>query len=168
MRKISAITSYVDENNEFTDGDIPGGKPPTPLLALWFNVIQREIVNCVEGAGLELDADDDAQLWKALSGMLDKSATEMAKALDEMKKDLDTTKSTVISSCVSAVRLGAVSSYTPLGNEISWSQDLTGGRVLTGITIQDTGDNSADNIGGINHRPVQYCVNGNWISAVSI
>ncbi|HAN6068840.1 TPA: phage tail protein, partial [Escherichia coli] len=68
MRKISDITSYVDENDEFTDGEPATGVKPTPLLALWFNVIQRELVKVVESAGLTLDPTDDTQLWQALSG----------------------------------------------------------------------------------------------------
>nr|WP_097308852.1 phage tail protein [Escherichia coli] len=67
MRKISDITSYVDENDEFTDGEPATGVKPTPLLALWFNVIQRELVKVVESAGLTLDPTDDTQLWQALS-----------------------------------------------------------------------------------------------------
>ncbi|HFO3972785.1 TPA: phage tail protein, partial [Escherichia coli] len=67
MRKISDITSYVDENDEFTDGEPATGVKPTPLLALWFNVIQREMVKVVESAGLTLDPTDDTQLWQALS-----------------------------------------------------------------------------------------------------
>lgn len=67
-----------------------------------------------------------------------------------------------------AVRLGSVSSYTPSGNEVSWTQNLGDGNVLTGMIIQDTGKNSADNIGGIYYRRLQYCVNGTWLNASSV
>ncbi|WP_258182543.1 phage tail protein [Escherichia sp. 20412-1] len=80
MRKISNITSYVDENDEFTDGDIAAGVKPTPLLALWFNVIQRELVKVVESAGLTLDPTDDTQLWQALSEYF-ASSTDMKTAI---------------------------------------------------------------------------------------
>lgn len=80
MRKISDITSYVDENDEFTDGDIAAGVKPTPLLALWFNVIQRELVKVVESAGLTLDPTDDTQLWQALSEYF-ASSTDMKTAI---------------------------------------------------------------------------------------
>ncbi|HCB7517370.1 TPA: phage tail protein [Escherichia coli] len=68
---------------------------------------------------------------------------------------------------IQSIRLGGVSSYTP-SNESTWKQNLGSGCVLTGIIVQDTGKNSADNIGGIYYRQLQYCVNGTWISAASI
>ncbi|HEM0053502.1 TPA: hypothetical protein U0S14_004131 [Escherichia coli] len=71
------------------------------------------------------------------------------------------------SAAVTGVRLGSVSSYTPSSNEVSWTQNLGDGNVLTGIIVQDTGKNSADNIGGIYYRRLQYCVNGTWLNAAS-
>ncbi|HAX5099014.1 TPA: phage tail protein [Escherichia coli] len=71
------------------------------------------------------------------------------------------------SAIVSGVRLGSIASYTP-GNETTWTKNLGNGNVLTGIIVQDTGKNSADNIGGIYYRPVQYCINGSWVAASSI
>ncbi|WP_097458085.1 phage tail protein [Escherichia coli] len=263
MRKISDITSYVDENDEFTDGIPESGIRPTPLLALWFNVIQREVVKVVESAGLTLDPTDDTQLWQALSkyfasqenvntaiGALGTMASQNSDAVDitggaitgtsltgDLKGNADTattlktgrtirvnlgstgettfdgsanvtpgvtgklplssggtgattaseartnlglgdvatqslstldTRYLLTSGGVSAVRLSSASSYTPPGNESSWTQNLSSGNVLTGIIVQDTGSNSADNIGGIYYRQVQYCINGKWINAVSL
>lgn len=54
------------------------------------------------------------------------------------------------------------------GNEVSWTSNLSYGNVLTGIIVQETGSNSADNIGGIYYRQIQYCINGTWINAVSL
>ncbi|MBZ9117791.1 phage tail protein, partial [Escherichia coli] len=48
---------------------------------------------------------------------------------------------------ITSVRLGSRQSYTPAGNWYTWTQDLGSGNVMTGIIVQDTGDNSADNIG---------------------
>ncbi|EPS2518005.1 phage tail protein, partial [Escherichia coli] len=50
----------------------------------------------------------------------------------------------------------------------SWTQNLGSGLVMTGIIVQETGSNSADNIGGIYYRPVQYCINGTWYTAASV
>ncbi|EPB6200418.1 phage tail protein, partial [Escherichia coli] len=69
---------------------------------------------------------------------------------------------------VSAVRLGSASSYIPPGNEVSWTSNLSSGNVLTGIIVQETGSNSADNIGGVYYRQLQYCINGTWYSAESL
>ncbi|POD92357.1 hypothetical protein BVY06_19780 [Pectobacterium odoriferum] len=62
MRKISRITNTADTNNEFTDGIVAAGVQPTILPAGWFNVIQRELVAVVEGAGLSLDDNNDKQI----------------------------------------------------------------------------------------------------------
>ncbi|HAX9985156.1 TPA: phage tail protein [Escherichia coli] len=71
-------------------------------------------------------------------------------------------------SYVSSVRMGAVASYKPSSNGVSWTQNLGSGLVMTGIIVQETGSNSADNIGGIYYRPVQYCINGTWYTAASV
>ncbi|WP_286333485.1 hypothetical protein [Escherichia sp. HH091_1A] len=63
---------------------------------------------------------------------------------------------------------GSRQSYSPAGNWYTWTQDLGSGNVMTGIIVQDTGDNSADNIGGIYYRTIQYCVNGTWMNVSSI
>ncbi|EHS0460930.1 phage tail-collar fiber domain-containing protein [Escherichia coli] len=71
-------------------------------------------------------------------------------------------------SYVSSVRMGSVASYGPPNNETSWTKNLGSGLVMTGIIVQETGGNSADNIGGIYYRPVQYCINGTWYTAASV
>lgn len=272
MRKISDITSYTDSNGEFTDGDIPSGLRPTPLLSAWFNVIQRELVNVVESAGLELDKTDDEQLWKALvkyfasgkdlndtisslgtmakqndydvdinggaidgvviggsspssgrfttlaasqgiSGELSGNAStatklksavlvggvsfdgssdinlpgvnqqgnqgttgnaatatrlQTARTINGVSFDGSSNITIPTTGATTQVRLGAVASYSPPGNWYTWTQNLTNGNVMTGIIVQDTGSNSADNIGGIYYRQVQYYVDGVWYSAASL
>nr|WP_250274950.1 phage tail protein [Escherichia coli] len=69
---------------------------------------------------------------------------------------------------ISSVRLGSAASYKPSSNGVSWTQNLGSGLVMTGIIVQETGSNSADNIGGIYYRPVQYCINGTWYTAASV
>ncbi|MGN9221453.1 tail fiber protein [Escherichia coli] len=70
--------------------------------------------------------------------------------------------------CVTSVRMGSAASYKPSSNGVSWTQNLGSGLVMTGIIVQETGSNSADNIGGIYYRPVQYCINGTWYTAASV
>ena len=80
MQKIGDITSTATPEGEFTDGVIPQGIVPTFLLADWFNTIQRELVNTVEGAGLSLDQNDFTQVLQAVkklaNGQIDIATTE--------------------------------------------------------------------------------------------
>lgn len=69
---------------------------------------------------------------------------------------------------ITGVRLGAREQYIHGDNGSSWDKSLTDGNVMTGIIVQETGSNSADNIGGIYYRPVQYNINGVWITASSV
>lgn len=63
---------------------------------------------------------------------------------------------------VQGVQLGAQVVYTPPGNEVSWTFDCPTGNMLTGIVVQETGNGSADNIGGVRHKPIQRNINGVW------
>ncbi|EPB2802656.1 phage tail protein [Escherichia coli] len=75
---------------------------------------------------------------------------------------------TISSGTVTAVRLGTRQNYSPTNNESTWDKSLDSGNVMTGIYVQDTGSNSADNIARIYYRPVQYCINGSWVTASSV
>lgn len=66
------------------------------------------------------------------------------------------------------VRLGTKTRYTPKGNTISWNWEAPVGNVLTGLIIDDTGSNSADNVSGVWYRPLQYYINGSWLTAESL
>ncbi|MEB7742456.1 phage tail protein, partial [Escherichia coli] len=66
------------------------------------------------------------------------------------------------------IRLGAEAWYSPGGNEISWNFHAPSGHLLSGICVQETGKNSADNIGGVWYRPVQKYINGQWLNVESI
>lgn len=63
---------------------------------------------------------------------------------------------------VQGIQLGAQINYTPSGNEISWTYDAPTGCVFTGIVVQDVGEHSADNIGGVHVKPIQKNINGTW------
>ena len=54
--------------------------------------------------------------------------------------------------------------YNPGGNERSWTFRAPSGCVLSGINVQDTGSNSADNIGGVYYKQAQIYINGAWRS----
>ncbi|HAJ7243013.1 TPA: phage tail protein [Escherichia coli] len=74
---------------------------------------------------------------------------------------------TISSGTVTAIRLGSVTAHMP-GTWESWDLNLGGGNVLTGIKVQDVGKNTADNVGGVYYRPLQYLLNGAWVTAASI
>ncbi|HIA2991042.1 TPA: tail fiber protein [Escherichia coli] len=58
------------------------------------------------------------------------------------------------------IRLGGAATYKPANNGMTWTHQAPSGCVYTGIIVQDTGSNSADNIGGVYYRPVQKYING--------
>jgi len=48
--------------NLFTEGNPAGGVEATVVTAKWANAVQEELCNVIEGEGLTLDDQDDAQL----------------------------------------------------------------------------------------------------------
>lgn len=69
---------------------------------------------------------------------------------------------------IEGFRLGTKTRYTPKGNTISWNWEAPEGNVLTGLVIDDTGNNSADNVSGAWYRPLQYFINNQWVTASSL
>ncbi|EFA4858654.1 phage tail protein, partial [Escherichia coli] len=61
---------------------------------------------------------------------------------------------------VQDVRYGSEMYYKPAGNQVSWVFRSPSGHGLSGINVQETGSNSADNIGGVYYRPLQKLING--------
>ncbi|MEG2040355.1 MAG: phage tail protein, partial [Hafnia sp.] len=78
------------------------------------------------------------------------------------------TQTWVLQNFVNSVRYGAQGFYNPGSNRVSWTFSAPSGHVLTGIDVQETGSNSADNIGGVYYRPLQKLVNGTWYNVESI
>ncbi|EOP1668148.1 phage tail protein, partial [Escherichia coli] len=74
---------------------------------------------------------------------------------------------TISTGTVTGIRLGSVVAHMP-GTWEHWDLNLGGGNVLTGIKVQDVGKNTADNVGGVYYRPLQYLLNGAWVTAASI
>ncbi|EEX5572109.1 phage tail protein [Escherichia coli] len=68
---------------------------------------------------------------------------------------------------VKDVRLGS-QQYYGVNNWQTWSFQCPSGHVLSGINVQDTGSNSADNIAGVYYRPVQKYINGTWYNVASV
>ncbi|HBE6131097.1 TPA: phage tail protein [Escherichia coli] len=68
---------------------------------------------------------------------------------------------------VKDVRLGS-QQYYGVNNWQTWNFQCPSGHVLSGINVQDTGSNSADNITGVYYRPVQKYINGTWYNVASV
>ncbi|ENO2192775.1 tail fiber protein [Escherichia coli] len=68
---------------------------------------------------------------------------------------------------VKDVRLGS-QQYYGVYNWQTWNFQCPSGHVLSGINVQDTGSNSADNIAGVYYRPVQKYINGTWYNVASV
>ncbi len=68
---------------------------------------------------------------------------------------------------VKDVRLGS-QQYYGVNNWQTWNFRCPSGHVLSGINVQDTGSNSADNIAGVYYRPVQKYINGTWYNVASV
>ncbi|ENO8075912.1 tail fiber protein [Escherichia coli] len=78
------------------------------------------------------------------------------------------TKAEADSRYVRDIRLGGASSYKPANNGTTWTHQAPSGCAYTGIIVQDTGSNSADNIGGVYYRPIQKNINGTWYNVSSV
>lgn len=121
MLKISDVESTALDGL-FTDGKISGGIPPTRLVAAWFNAIQTELVNVVEGAGIELDPENSAQVLEALNKLFSIS--------DYLKKSLNL--SDLDNKSTARANLG-------LGNSATRTVGTTAGMVAAGDDSRITG-----------------------------
>lgn len=83
MEKVSAYTDRVTEAGEWRGGNPGEGQSATPMLSAYFNMLQRELVGVVEGAGLTLDAADDGQLLTAITQLIDGKVSKPIVQLNE-------------------------------------------------------------------------------------
>ncbi|WP_227317434.1 phage tail protein [Cedecea davisae] len=67
-------------------------------------------------------------------------------------------------SFVSRTRYGTSAYYAAPGNVVFWDYQAPTGCVLSGVNIQDTGSNSADNVAGVYYKPQQDAINGIWVT----
>ncbi|HBD4798804.1 TPA: phage tail protein, partial [Shigella flexneri] len=69
---------------------------------------------------------------------------------------------------VQDVRYGHEMYYSTGSNTVSWRFRAPAGHGLSGISISDTGKNSADNVNGVYYRPLQKLINGTWYNVASV
>lgn len=81
MEKVGAFTDRTTEGGEWRSGNPASGQQATPMLAAYFNMLQRELVSVVESAGIELDKDDDGQLLQAIRRLRGGAATNFGQWL---------------------------------------------------------------------------------------
>lgn len=116
MQKISAYTPTADDNDEFTDGSVTGGRSPTNLVAEWFNMIQRELVAIPAKAKMSLDSKNDNQIIAALQALFLQRGNLFSEikaagpaAIAQAQANLDLT--------------GSVNGQYPVGAPIPWPSD---------------------------------------------
>ena len=71
MEKVGAYTDRATEIGEWRPGNPGLGQQATPMLAAYFNMLQRELVGVVQAADIELDPEDDGQLLQAINALID-------------------------------------------------------------------------------------------------
>ncbi|MHB0528175.1 tail fiber protein [Escherichia coli] len=74
----------------------------------------------------------------------------------------DITISSTDSGAVRDFRYTSEVFHNPGGNWMTWTFRAPSGCTLSGIQVQDTGSNSADNIGGVYYKQTQIYINGSW------
>ncbi|EGZ8366135.1 phage tail protein [Escherichia coli] len=128
------------------------------------------------------DADSDSYMWfetgdngneyfkwRIRSGSTTKELmTLKSDALRVTGQVIPSNFSNFDSRYVRDLRLGGAATYKPANNGMTWTHQAPSGCVYTGIIVQDTGSNSADNIGGVYYRPVQKYINGTWYNVAQV
>jgi hypothetical protein len=170
MHRIDSATAEQDTHGAgkdgFTDGT-PPSVPPTDLTAKWFNAVQEEIANVVEGTGIALSAASSTQLDTALD-LIVKGVTLVTSAAG-------TTTLTSASNATQVVT-GTTTQTIKLPNETTLAVGRSF-RILntsTGIvTVQDSGSNTLFTIPppqGTNRAEMTIVISkssgaatGNWV-----
>ncbi|EFB3694126.1 TPA: phage tail protein [Escherichia coli] len=128
------------------------------------------------------DADSDSYMWfetgdngneyfkwRMRSGSTTKDLmTLKSDALRVTGQVIPSNFSNFDSRYVRDLRLGGAATYKPANNGMTWTHQAPSGCVYTGIIVQDTGSNSADNVGGVYYRPVQKYINGTWYNVAQV
>ncbi|EEY4022095.1 phage tail protein [Escherichia coli] len=107
--------------------------------------------------------------WRIRSGSTTKDLmTLKSDALRVTGQVIPSNFSNFDSRYVRDLRLGGAATYKPANNGMTWTHQAPSGCVYTGIIVQDTGSNSADNIGSVYYRPVQKYINGTWYNVAQV
>lgn len=74
MEKVGAFTERVTSEGEWRNGDPASNVRATPMLAAYFNMLQRELLNVLADAGMDPDIENETQLAQAMNAIADRRA----------------------------------------------------------------------------------------------
>jgi hypothetical protein len=74
MEKVGVFTERTTSEGEWRNGDPASNVRATPMLADYFNMLQRELLNVLADAGIDADIADEAQLAAAINAIADRRA----------------------------------------------------------------------------------------------
>lgn len=72
MEKVGAFTQRATAEGEWRPGDPATGQQATPMLADYFNMLQRELLAVLADAGIQADIEDESQLAAAINAIADR------------------------------------------------------------------------------------------------
>jgi hypothetical protein len=113
----------------------------------------------VGGARIANDGNIWGTRWNGSGAWLWDTIAEQLAARDN-NINIRATWDWVSQNFVNNITLGVETYYSPGSNTVSWAFHAPAGYVLTGISISDTGSNSADNVNGVYYKPIQKIVKG--------
>ncbi len=74
MEKVGVFTERTTSEGEWRNGDPASNVRATPMLADYFNMLQRELLNVLADAGINADIADETQLAAAINAIADRRA----------------------------------------------------------------------------------------------
>lgn len=77
MEKVGAYTDRVTSGDEWRAGDPSTNTRATPMLADYFNMLQRELIAVLTDAGIAPDVADEAQIAQAINAIADRRAVSL-------------------------------------------------------------------------------------------
>lgn len=72
MEKVGAFTERTTSAGEWRNGDPASNVRATPMLAGYFNMLQRELLNVLADAGIEPNIEDEGQVAAAMNAIADR------------------------------------------------------------------------------------------------
>lgn len=74
MQKVGEFTERVTSEGEWRNGDPASNVRATPMLAGYFNMLQRELMNVLADAGIAPDIANEGQVAAAMNAIADRRA----------------------------------------------------------------------------------------------